>query len=877
MVTFLRLLVDDARGRASETVGLGLERAREEMVRLERRGLRDLLEDLLAHHFHATLEVDSFVGSPEVGRGLQSAWSELERRRGEGLDLPGVPAPGEEPEAVMVRLLEGLERCGAPAERIGLWSARERRCRGGPVEGERALLERWEAREEEPRSRSLEVAVVQGVAECRLDRGAVRAARDGLDRHLGLVSRVPRLRRLLAWTHLLAGDRAAADEIAHGLESPRAAPGERLPAGLVELREQIPEWAPLLRGDAREGRAPHLSESAAGERGEIGAVFLGVFIREAEGGVRPLHLDLSPGLSPALEAWLRRRDGADSTAGEPERRLLVERRPVRDHRVETPRLRGALGESTSLALLLWPIEGASGEVAGWIHIECEHHLLPARVRLEAMARIWKRRIELEAGRVPARESAHRFSSMPRASSVPRPIDAPPLPAEDPRAREALALLADLGTKLALRRWWLFDLAEGELILAAEGGGALEDWRRDRGGGGAARRALATGEAIGFGEADAELSMHGRSASGVVVPIATRGRVRGLLLFESSRRADFAERDVGRLERAAAVFAPRWTAARFRSWHLDRFGHEVLVDPEGLGLGRLLRDVAVTGSVRSPVALVGPEGAGKEILARWIHFETFGRRGGCDLFACGLEVSGGLESSIRGREGPSLIGQLRRGEEGTLILDELDTLPPGLQIRLRDHLAPSSRRHRREGGLRPVAILREGLDRAVASGRLRGDLASCFQRLEHRVPSLRERRDEIPALARLLARRFAEEESLAAPGFDERALALLWRQRWEGNVRELEGLIYKVVAFHPGEVVSGEQVGSLARRFHLDLVERLPSRRPHAADIQSALRITRHASGSLNKTRAALYLGWDPDTLVSRLRDLKLGEERPARG
>src|SRR5439155_7661468 len=97
---------------------------------------------------------------------------------------------------------------------------------------------------------------------------------------------------------------------------------------------------------------------------------------------------------------------------------------------------------------------------------------------------------------------------------------------------------------------------------------------------------------------------------------------------------------------------------------------------------------------------------------------------------------------------------------------------------------------------------------------------------------------------------------------DEALALLWRQRWEGNVRELESLVYKLVVLHPiagsAATVEAHHVLEIAARFSIEIVRRLPSRHPDRADLVAALRVTRKPGGRANKTRAAAFLGWDPD-------------------
>jgi DNA-binding NtrC family response regulator len=175
--------------------------------------------------------------------------------------------------------------------------------------------------------------------------------------------------------------------------------------------------------------------------------------------------------------------------------------------------------------------------------------------------------------------------------------------------------------------------------------------------------------------------------------------------------------------------------------------------------------------------------------------------------------------------------------------------------------------------RIVATTCEGLAAAKQAGRLRPDLAARLDRLTLIVPALHERREEIPALVVAMAARFAAEEDCAPPRFADETHALLWRQPWDENLRGLENVVYKLVLMHSGEEVAPEHVSALRRRFGLELVRKLPSRHPDRRDIVAALRVTRMGGGRVNKTRAALYLGWDPDTLVARMGSEGVDEEQ----
>jgi DNA-binding NtrC family response regulator len=231
-------------------------------------------------------------------------------------------------------------------------------------------------------------------------------------------------------------------------------------------------------------------------------------------------------------------------------------------------------------------------------------------------------------------------------------------------------------------------------------------------------------------------------------------------------------------------------------------------------------------------------------------------------------------------------------EGTLVLDDVEELDLEMQDELLhwiEGVGACAEGRELESASRPdaaaitrraprlLATTRQGLAPAAQAGKLRHDLALRLQRLQLRVPALKERREDVLPLVQCLAQRFAEEEDVTVPSFADEALALLWRQPWEGNVRELENVVYKLVILPPSEAggrpkpIDAEHVARVARSFDLELVRKLNSRHPSRTDLLAALRVTRLGAGRINKTRAALFMGWDPDTLVARMDDLGLDE------
>src|SRR6185436_16879765 len=106
-----------------------------------------------------------------------------------------------------------------------------------------------------------------------------------------------------------------------------------------------------------------------------------------------------------------------------------------------------------------------------------------------------------------------------------------------------------------------------------------------------------------------------------VPLKLRGRVAGVWLVESTRRRDFSPADVRRFEARAAALAAELAAAQFRAWHCARFGHDALVSAPTSCAGLSPEHLVALDLSRTPVAMSGPIGSGRRMLARRLHFES----------------------------------------------------------------------------------------------------------------------------------------------------------------------------------------------------------------------------------------------------------------
>jgi hypothetical protein len=817
LATCLRLLANDASPRRAARVGLGLDGARAELARGTRERLLAALCELCARHLAAVRSADAFLTLGERAGDAQAAWSVLQEERADLPWLAGVPEPGESPLEVAGRLLACARRLGLDAGELALWEARRRALALGPREGElafRALL-----------AQAPGAAALCGALECLLERGAVRRARALLDAAPAALRAAAEVARLAAWIAVLADG-----------APPRAAvpPAERVPAGPAALRRLGEPFRSAFAGRAARGPTRRLPSAA--ERGELGAALLAAFALERGGTARCLRADAAPARRAGLEAWCGERVDAARQAGELEHAALTRGEPCVAHAGSAGAPPGVQDARAARAAAVVPVLDADGEALGWLRLEFEHHLVPSPAALRELARAW--RATLRAAR-PADET-------PRTARHAL-ADAPPPRSDDPRGAVLAALVAELGLKLAQRRWWGVVPHAGGALLVAEGGGALEDWRARAGGGRALQRALQTAGQVRFDEGDARLAVSADARSGAVLPLRHGAHLAGLLAVESTRRRDLIGLDA-RLARERRPWALELRLAGFRAWHAARWGVEPAFDVEIDDTRRWLEDLLAAARAEGALALCGAPSTGRRVLSRWTHFESARRDGPWLEHACGT-----LDGQAEAQRLFADDGLLHAARAGTLHLCGVERLAPALQSRLGQWLGTGDAPSR--------ARLVVALAQPLRAGALQGELARRLSRLELFVPTLAERRGELPCIAAGMLRRFARELGRGEVRADDEVTAWLWRQAWPGNLRELEDLLYRLVLCTPRRELALDDLREAARRSRLELVARVPSRDVDPAWIRAALAVTRTRCGGENKTRAALYLGWDPDTLA----------------
>ena len=238
------------------------------------------------------------------------------------------------------------------------------------------------------------------------------------------------------------------------------------------------------------------------------------------------------------------------------------------------------------------------------------------------------------------------------------------------------------------------------------------------------------------------------------------------------------------------------------------------DPAMLATLRRAEQVAAS---EASVLIVGESGTGKEVLARHIHRRSRRAAGAFVALNCAAIPENLLESELFGHERGAFsgavarrIGKFEAANGGTLLLDEVSEMDVRLQAKLLR--AIQEREIDRIGGTGPVRInvrilatSNRNLPAEVAAGRFREDLYFRLNVVSLRVPPLRERPADVPALADYYARRYADVNGLAVRPLLPAALARLAAHSWRGNVRELENTMHRAVLLAEGPAIGADAV------------------------------------------------------------------------
>ncbi len=330
-------------------------------------------------------------------------------------------------------------------------------------------------------------------------------------------------------------------------------------------------------------------------------------------------------------------------------------------------------------------------------------------------------------------------------------------------------------------------------------------------------------------------------------------------------------DVARLRRENAVLRDEVSALRTR--------RQLLGDSDAMR--RVVETAAMAAPTRATILLTGESGTGKEVLARAIHEWSDRRDRPFVQLNCAALPEGLIESALFGHEKGAFTGAIKRvagaferADGGTLLLDEVTEMRIDLQSKLLRVLQEGQ--FERVGGTAPmrvnvrvIATSNRDLSAAIADGTFRQDLYYRLAVITIPLPPLRERRDDIPALALHFAERAAEQAGRATPQLTAETLTWLRSREWPGNVRELQHAVERAVILTPGAIITpaafAERRASVEAPPAPDDDGEVVVLRSLAIDAaESALIAAALARTGGNRTRAAELLGISVRTLRNKL-------------
>ena len=306
-----------------------------------------------------------------------------------------------------------------------------------------------------------------------------------------------------------------------------------------------------------------------------------------------------------------------------------------------------------------------------------------------------------------------------------------------------------------------------------------------------------------------------------------------------------------------------------------------------GLKEVMKQVQQVAALDSPVLLLGETGTGKDVIANAIHYSSARKDGPFVKVNCGAIPESLIDSELFGHEKGAFTGavtqkrgRFERADKGTIFLDEIGELPLLAQSRLLRVL--QHKEIERVGGhktiqldIRFITATNRNLKEMVADKQFREDLWFRLNVFPIRIPALRERKADIPALVQYFISKKSKELKLSGvPRLASNAVDILMQYDWPGNVRELENVVERNLILNPAGPLLFKELSN-------GIIHNVTANRPEE-NLESLATVTSRyiqrvltaTGGKINgKGGAAEILGINPNTLRNRMKKLGIAYGR----
>ena len=315
----------------------------------------------------------------------------------------------------------------------------------------------------------------------------------------------------------------------------------------------------------------------------------------------------------------------------------------------------------------------------------------------------------------------------------------------------------------------------------------------------------------------------------------------------------------------------------------RFGFESIIGRSRKIL-ELFDELKLVANSKATVFIQGASGTGKELVARALHYNSPRKSKPFIKINCAALPEGLIESELFGHEKGAFTGAIKTtkgkfelADGGTLLLDEISEMNPLLQAKLLRVL--QEREFEKIGDsrtiyidVRIVATTNRDIQQCIREGKFREDLFFRLNVIPIKLPSLSERREDVPLLVQHFVNKFSAEHNREITGISDQAMSWLQNQEWQGNVRELENAIERAVVLCTDKKL---QLPHFQQDFAPAAAHTRPLEMTLSSDSVSTIsemekRMIIHALRvhDNNRTRAAEALGISIRTLRNKLRDYR---------